>query len=439
MPSKTKVLAGVVLAVTLSGSVHAQLSEVPKAFEALDRGDGEAAQGTFSRAAVEALLALAESQRGDAQKSTLARAAELVPADAEGLRQRVQGMQLLAEGKNAEAAALYGALATREPRDKRVQYFLGVARQRADDLPGAIVALREATNLDRAFGVALVALGDALRQAGDFGGAYNAYNHATTPDGRPVSALLGRAASRMLIGDMEGAASDLELAIKISAPGMDRYRSLMGMFFLRAYERKVADGTSRVEQAVAMWQELGRTDMAVAACNAAGRIFLETGDPDGGESWYQAGWNLVLDSKMAAEERTLWQVRMLHGTARAAAARRDFNRADSLVAQAKGLMDQDSRNAEHYAWIYPYLKAYVELSRRDPDAAIANLQAVPAKEMDRPYLQFLMAEAYSRKRDRDAARLWYEKALASATGLDPETVIVRPLAVAWLAKNPAKN
>ena len=102
-------------------------------------------------------------------------------------------------------------------------------------------------------------------------------------------------------------------------------------------------------------------------------------------------------------------------------------------------MDQDSRNAEHYAWIYPYLKAYVELSRRDPDAAIANLQAVPAKEMDRPYLQFLMAEAYSRKRDRDAARLWYEKALASATGLDPETVIVRPLAVAWLAKNPAKN
>lgn len=439
MPSKKRLLVGFVLAVMLSAAGRAQLTEVSKAFEALDRGDGEASQATFARAAVEALLALAESQRGDAQKTTLARAAELVPADSEGLKQRVQGMQLLAEGKNAEAVVLYGSLATREPRDKRVQYFLGVARQRAGDLPGAIVALREATNLDHGFGTALVALGDALRQVGDFGGAYNAYNHATAPDGRPVPALLGRAASRMLIGDQEGAAADLELAIKVSTPGMDRYRSLMGMFFLKSYERKVTDGVSRVEQAVAMWQELGRTDMAVAACNAAGRVFLETGDPDAGESWYQAGWNLVLDSKIAPEERTLWQVRMLHGTARAAAARRDFSRADSLVAQAKGLMDQDGGNAEHYAWIYPYLKAYVELSRRDPDAAIANLQAVPPKEMDRPYLQFLMAEAYSRKRDREAARLWYERALAHSTGLDPETVIVRPLAAAWLAKNPAKN
>lgn len=48
--------------------------------------------------------------------------------------------------------------------------------------------------------------------------------------------------------------------------------------------------------------------------------------------------------------------------------------------------------------------------------------------MRRPYLLYMMAEAYARKRDRDTARIWYERALAASSGLDADTAIVRPLA-----------
>lgn len=439
MAWKRTMAVGALWVVVAAGSTRAQLGELERGYQALDRGDLEVAQPIFTRAAAESLLVLAASQQGEAQKATLTRAAELAPADATALRQRIQGLQLLSDGKAADAAKVFAEVATAEPRDKRAQYLLGISRQRAGDRPGAVAALRAATALDGDYGVAHLALGDALRESGDFAGAYNAYNHAVSPEGRPVAALLGRAGTRMLLGDEEGALPDLELAARVAAPGMDRYRALMGFFYLKTYERKLAEGIGHVEQAVAMWQELGRTDMAVAACNAAGRVYLETGDPEGGERWYQVGWDLVAGSRIAAEERAIWQVRMLHGKARAAAARRDLTAADALVAQARTAMDADPKNAEHYRWIYPYLKAYVELARRDPDAAIANLQAVPESEMRRPYLLYMMAEAYARKRDRDTARIWYERALAASSGLDADTAIVRPLALAWLEKNPVKS
>lgn len=86
----------------------------------------------------------------------------------------------------------------------------------------------------------------------------------------------------------------------------------------------------------------------------------------------EVGWDLVAGSRIPAEERAIFlQVRMLHGKARAAAARRDLTAADALVAQTRSAMDADAKNAEHYRWIYPYLKAYVEphgatTTRRSP-------------------------------------------------------------------------
>ena len=238
------------------------------------------------------------------------------------------------------------------------------------------------------------------------------------------------------MGDQEGAVADLAQAEKLAEPGADRYRALMGTFYLRVYQRRLPDGLDRVEQAIAMWQQQARPDMAAAACNAAGRVVLELGDPGAAETWYNRGWQLIAASKLAPEDRTIWQVRQLHGLARVAARRRDISQAQGLADQAKALMDRDPRRAEEYGWIYPYLAGYILLERRSYDEAIVLLERT---DVGRPFIQYLMGETYWRKRDREQARNWYRKALASANGLDAESAIVRPLADAWLRKNAPKG
>jgi len=234
------------------------------------------------------------------------------------------------------------------------------------------------------------------------------------------------------MGDRDGAFADLDRAIAVATPGNDRYRALMGVLYAHTSLRQLPQGLDRADEAARMWAELGRADMVAATMNAAGRMLLETGDPTNGEAWYDRGWQAVSTSSMPAADRTIWQVRWLHGKARCAAARHDLEAARGFADQARALMASDSANQEHYAWIGPYLDGYLALADKRYDEAITQLQR---SDLERPHIRLLLAEAYSGARDRANARLWYQRALDAANGLDSESAIVRPLATAWLAKN----
>jgi hypothetical protein len=244
--------------------------------------------------------------------------------------------------------------------------------------------------------------------------------------------VLGRAEARFYMGDRDGAFADIERAITAAAPGNERYRALMSMLYLRTALRQLPQGLDRAEAAARMWADLGRADMVAATMNAAGRVLLETGDPANGEAWYDRGWQSIESSTMAPASRTIWQVRWLHGKARCAAARRDLEAAHGYADQARALMASDAANQEHYAWIGPYLDGYLSLAERRYDEAIAQLQR---SDLERAHIRLLLAQAYAGARDRANARLWHQRALDAANGLDSESAIVRPIATAWLAKN----
>ena len=402
---------------------------------ALDRGDVEAARAGLAAAAAEGLFELALAERGEARIGDLAQATALVP-EGHWVRPASAGLTLLDQGKAAEAVAkLREAQAAKGP-DKRLHKLLGDALRAAEDSAGALAAYTAAVGLDPNFTTALVAVGDLKRGSGDFAAAHNAYNHALDEQGRPTAALVGRAASRLFLGDKDGAFADLAKAVESAAPGNERFRALMGIVYAQTYLRQLPQGLERAEQAVAMWQELGRPDMAAAACNDTGRVLLETGSAVPALEWYNRGWQVVSGSTMKTDERTIWHVRQLHGAARVAAQRHEVRKAQALADEAKLLMDSDPANADHYKWIYPYLIGYLRWQdKRYPEA----IEQLMLSETDRAYVQYLIADSYARLKERGNARSWYEKALASASGLDSESVIVRPLAAAWLAKNPAGN
>jgi len=420
-------------AVLLAAPVLAGEAERAAAFAAFDRGDAAAARPLLRREAAEAAFWLALAEAGEARKSAVETAARLGAGAGGWVEPATQGLAAAEADRGAEAVAAYRQAVAAPGVDGRIWKELGDQLLAGGDRAGAQSAYEKSVALLPDYPAALVELGDLQREAGGFGPAFNSYNHAVGADGKPVAALLGRAAARRMMGDRDGAVADLEKAISIAAPGGELYRALMASVGLSAYDRALPQGIDRAERAVAMWQELGRPDMAAAAANATGRLLLETaGDPAGAEAWYTRAGQIIAGSNLPQAERAIWRVRELHGLARAAAARREIDRAYQLAAEAQGLMERDTANAEHYKWIAPYLRGYLLLAERRYDEAIAELQS---SDTERAHIRLLIADAYARKRDRQNARLWYERALAASTGLDVESAIAGPAAKAWLEKN----
>lgn len=415
-----------------SVAVPAAADDLTDALVAIDYGNDAAARSPLAARAAEASFWQAVAERGEARKAAAERAVAGATDAVGWIRNAGRALIASADGDHAAAVAAWRDALAASANDARLWKLLGDELDAQGDRAGAQDAYERAVALRPGHPAANLALGDLRRENGDFGGAFNAYNHAIDERGEPVAGWISRAAAKLYLGDAEGAVADLEEASRRAPNGPLRYRALMGVVYVRAYQRQLPAGLERAEQAVRMWQELGRADMAAAAANATGRVLLETGDAGAAAGWYERGWQAIETSSIPAAERTIWQVRRLHGLARSAAARRELGTARQLAAEASALMTGDAANAEHYAWIGPYLEGYLLLAERKPEAALVELQR---SEVDRPYIAYLIAEAHARSRNRDEARSWYERALAASNGLDSESVIVRPLATAWLAKN----
>ena len=427
---KRGIVASKLAVLTLSlGAAAAGAQETSAALRALDYGEGSA-RGLLQAEAAEESLWLAFLERGDARRAAAERAAAGATGQQAWVKAAARGLTATDPAQTVAGLREATGLA---PDNARLWKHFGDVLEAQGDRAGARNAFARAASLAPTYPAANLALGDLERDAADFGAAYNAYNHALDPQNRPISALLGRAASRLYLGDADGALSDLDLALSVAQPGSERSRVLMSYLYLRTFQRALPQGLDRAQEAVEMWTGLGRADMVAATCNAVGRVLLETGRPADAVEWYERGWQAIEGSSLVATERTIWKVRELHGRARAAATRRDLGRARELAAEAERLMATDTANADHYAWIGPYLTGYLKLAERKYGEAVVELRR---SDLERAHLRYLLAEAYARNRDRAQAKEWYEKALAVANGLDPESAIVRPLATAWLAKNP---
>ena len=121
------------LAFLFSGPAAAGLEDALRLYDA---GDEAGARALLAAAAAEDVYYLALTQRGDERKASLARAAELTPADAVVLRGRIAAQRSLADGKPAVALTVLRDLAAREPRDKRQQQAAGAAAARGAAPPG---------------------------------------------------------------------------------------------------------------------------------------------------------------------------------------------------------------------------------------------------------------------------------------------------------------
>lgn len=397
------------------------------------RGESAAAEEHFAGAAVEALIHLALTRQGEGRLATLEKAEALAPEGAAALRAVIAAERAMADDDPAAAEAALEQAVASDPQGLLYER-LAEAERGQGKLAAAAASYRAALDLDPGSLAARLGLGDVLREGGDFAAAAEAYGQAIEADPSLSTAYLGRAAARLFAGDLAGSRSDLDRAAELAPPGFPRHRALLAYPMTHAYARTLPEGSDRFEQAIAMWRELGRPDMAAAVGNAAGRVFLETGSPAAGRAWYDRAWRIVEDSSLAEERKVIWRVRHLHALARVAAQQGDLDSADRLSGEAAALEHTDPANAEHYAWIQPYLTGYLHLARRRYDAALHDLQA---SDLERPFIRYLIGRASESLGRLDEARAWFEKAVAGSVSFDTEAVIVRPLAEEWLRSHPA--
>ena len=139
------------------------------------------------------------------------------PGDA-AVRRRAAA-PLLAERRDAEAAAACREVLEKEPRSAAALHLLGVALTRLDRPQEAVDTLRRAVTLQPASAACHQALGNALRKAADPEGAVRAYEQALGIDPANAAAAFNLAEVRGEQGDDRGAAR--LLARVVAANPMD--------------------------------------------------------------------------------------------------------------------------------------------------------------------------------------------------------------------------
>lgn len=407
-------------------------AQSPEPWWSVDRGETEAALPQLRLRAATALVELGLAESSDRRQTVADQAVQLAEGLGGWIEPAARGLAAWARGNDAEARTFLEQAVAFPEAQPRLWRLLGDIARRQGRNEDALAAYERLLAAVPGHPMALVAVGDLHRQAGRLDRAFNAYNHAVGEDGKPLAARLGRASVAVWLGDREGAERDLRAVLE-KAEGSERWWALMGIFYLRALEGRPQEGLPEAEAALEVWAKANRPDMMAATTNAVARVLLELADPASGEAWYRRGGEIVAASTLPEEDKVLWRVRELHGLARAAAKRGDLKLARKRAADAKRLMDADPKNADHYAWISPYLEGYLRLYEKNYEGAIEELLK---SDTERAGIRLLIAEAYFRKKDRQNARMWYRKALEAVTGLDPESVIAGPAARAWLEKNP---
>ena len=155
----------------------------------------------------------------------------------------------------------------------------------------------------------------------------------------------------------------------------------------------------------------------------AGRLCLDSGDPDTAYDWYRKGHDAGMrETNIPPERKDLWDFRWAHARARIAARRGKLEEARKYIAAARAILDKGT-NPDQQVY-FAYLTGYVAFYAGEYKAALTDLQN--AVQTD-PFIQCLIAQSYDKLGDRAKALEYYRKA-ANTTAHSVPAAFARPFA-----------
>ena len=271
---------------------------------------------------------------------------------------------------------------------------------------------------------ALVKEARTLNRKGKHAQALARYRQALKISRNSFPALAGAGATLDLMGEYDQARAEFSRAIA-AAPSKMRPRALKMMAI--SYAFTCQPGESAKYERQAFDQQIGEKDFYAAGETAdeLARIYIECGNVDAAQKWYQKGHDTGLKKpNITTAETALWNFRLEHALARIAARRDQRAEAEKHVAAAKALLAKGYKWEKQQAQYFPYLTGYVAFYLGDYHSALADFQK--ANQHD-PFILSMIAQTYERLGDKAQAMDYFRKVLQS-NAHNPPNAFARPLA-----------
>ncbi len=230
-----------------------------------------------------------------------------------------------------------------------------------------------------------------------------------------------------LKGDYSAARAHLQKAIEV-APADQKNRALRVMALSYAFEGKSSEAEKYEKQVFDGLVAKPDFEAAAGVANELARIELESGDINGAEKWYKAGYDTAMRKQdMKDADKNLWAFRWAHAQARIAARRGQADEARKQVGAARVALER--ANNPDQARFFPYLTGYVAFYGGDYKTAITELENA---SQDDPFILVLLAQSYEKAGDAAHAKDYYAKVMAN-NAHNPPNAFARPLARKKLA------
>lgn len=258
----------------------------------------------------------------------------------------------------------------------------------------------------------LVKQGRALAAQGKHEDAQRLYRQALRGNPRSFEARLAMGICLDLQGQYAEARTHLAEAITRADGITARNQAMNALAVSYAFEGRAADAMKHLAPVLEQLRADRDAAGAAAIANAAGRIYLETGDFANARKWYDAGHDQSREiAELPQSEMDLWELRWLHALARIAAREGKHDEASRHVAAFERVMNKRGKLADDNE-IYRYLLGYVAYYAKDHDRAVAEL--VRGNLTD-PFIVNLIAMSYESKGDTANAQQYYRRTLESNT------------------------
>ncbi len=266
--------------------------------------------------------------------------------------------------------------------------------------------------------VALVMEASRLKALGRLDEALTTYQQALRLDSQSFEAHLGAGTILDLKGNYADARNELNKALAAAPENAreQRDQALTALAVSYAFEGDVEQAKTYYEKLYDFQVSTQRLDKAATTAGTIGRAYLDAGDTRQAAQWYETGQETVKKmSGLSSEELDVWQMRWEHAQSRIAARSGNTEDADTHAAAMKTLIDKTIKNGgtngtnavvSALGQSYQYLVGYNAFYSGKYDDAIAALQKADQHD---PSVLGLLAEAYVKKGDVDAARPYAEK------------------------------
>jgi tetratricopeptide (TPR) repeat protein len=254
------------------------------------------------------------------------------------------------------------------------------------------------------------------------------YRQAVEKNPGQFDAYLGIGRVLDLEGQYVEARQNIQRAID-AAPETGLSPALATMAVSYAFEGNAAESARYYQQVFDRQIKAVAFDAAAGTANAAGRVYLETGDVVNAEKWYRMGYDASRKiDKLTPEDADLWEMRWEHAQGRIAARAKRFDEARKHADGVRAIVDRGNLD-EGQVVNYPHLVGYIALYEGKYNDAIAQLSK---SAQDDPFVLSLMAQAYEKNQNPAAARELYAK-IMTLGGHSLQAAFARPLARGKLA------